>query len=161
MSRRTVNFLTGIIVVVLLVILSLFMASDRSVNQAKQETIKLVEVDHKVQKVNKFYWLTNTEATYFSLDFQDEKDQQVYAIVAREGGDIHYFTSKDIISEEDAQAITVADNEDHLKDILQARLGLLDNQPIWEVTFKADNDTMTYYYVDAETGKCLQTITNL
>ena len=161
LSRRTVNVLTLIIVLILLAFIGMFMASERSINQAKQETVRLVEVDHDVKKVNKFYWLTTTEATYFSLDYQNEENKQSYAIVARDGGDVHYFSPQDIISEADAKAITVANNEDNLKDIVAARLGLLDGQPVWEITFKTKEATMTYYYINAKNGQNIQVISNL
>ena len=44
---------------------------------------------------------------------------------------------------------------------MQARLGKMDNRPVWEVTFKDQSGIMSYYYLDATDGEWIQTIANL
>lgn len=139
-------------------ILGVFMQSQARVNQAEEETVSLVEFDYAVDKINKFYWVT-TDNTFFSLDFIDEEGVQHFAIVAQDGGDIQYFGENEIISEQDASDI--ATNEMAAMKIIQTRLGLLDNKPIWEVTLKNENNTLTYYYIDASTGQWVKTISNI
>ena len=158
MNRKTVSILTAIFLVLLMSILGVFMRSQARVNQAEEETVSLVEFDYAVDKINKFYWVT-TDNTFFSLDFIDEDGVQHFAIVAQDGGDIQYFGENEIISELDASDI--ATNEMPTMKIIQTRLGLLDNKPIWEVTLKNENNTLTYYYIDASTGQWVKTISNI
>lgn len=158
MNRKTVSILTAIFLVLLMSILGVFMRSQARVNQAEEETVSLVEFDYAVDKINKFYWVT-TDNTFFSLDFIDEDGVQHFAIVAQDGGDIQYFGENEIISEQDASDI--ATNEMPTMKIIQTRLGLLDNKPIWEVTLKNENNTLTYYYIDASTGQWVKTISNI
>lgn len=158
MNRKTVSILTAIFLVLLMSILGVFMQSQARVNQAEEETVSLVEFDYAVDKINKFYWVT-TDNTFFSLDFIDEEGVQHFAIVAQDGGDIQYFGENEIISEQDASDI--ATNEMAAMKIIQTRLGLLDNKPIWEVTLKNENNTLTYYYIDASTGQWVKTISNI
>lgn len=158
MNRKTVSILTAIFLVLLMSILGVFMQSQARVNQAEEETVSLVEFDYAVDKINKFYWVT-TDNTFFSLDFIDEEGVQHFAIVAQDGGDIQYFGENEIISEQDASDI--ATNELSAMKIIQTRLGLLDNKPIWEVTLKNENNTLTYYYIDAATGQWVKTISNI
>lgn len=134
------------------------MQSQARINQAEEETVNLVKYDFNVDKINKFYWVT-TDNTYFSLDFIDDEGVQHFAIVAQEGGDILYFSENEIISEQDANDLTI--NETSMTNIIQTRLGLLNNEPVWEVTLKNDNNTLTYYYVNALTGLWVKTISNI
>lgn len=134
------------------------MGSQSDINQAENETIKLVEYDHKVKSVNDFYW-TTIGKTYFSLDFIDEDNNQRYAIVSQDGGDTKYYTPKDIISKEDAMSITVNNVKPYK--IMQSRLGIHENQPVWEMTLLNENDTISYYYLNATNGEWIQTIENI
>jgi len=142
----------------LISILGVFMQSQARINQAEEETVNLIKYDFNVDKINKFYWVT-TDNTYFSLDFIDDEGVQHFAIVAKDGGDIQYFSENEIISEQDANDLTI--NETSMTNIIQTRLGLLNNEPVWEVTLKNDNNTLTYYYVNALTGLWVKTISNI
>lgn len=158
LNRKTVSVLTAIFLVLLISILGVFMQSQARINQAEEETVNLVKYDFNVDKINKFYWVT-TDNTYFSLDFIDDEGVHHFAIVAQEGGDIQYFSENEIISEQDANDLTI--NETSMTNIIQTRLGLLNNEPVWEVTLKNDNNTLTYYYVNALTGLWVKTISNI
>lgn len=158
MNRKTVSVLTAIFLVLLISILGVFMQSQARIDQAEEETVNLVKYDFNVDKINKFYWIT-TDNTYFSLDFIDDEGVQHFAIVAQDGGDIQYFSENEIISEQDANDLTI--NETSMTNIIQTRLGLLNYEPVWEVTLKNDNNTLTYYYVNALTGLWVKTISNI
>lgn len=158
MNRKTVSVLTAIFLILLVSILGVFMQSQARVNQAEEETVSLVEFDYTVDKINKFYWVT-TDNTYFSLDFIDEEGAQHFAIVAQDGGDIQYYAENEIISEQDASDIAM--NETSSLNIIQTRLGLLEDKPVWEVTLKNENNTLTYFYIHASTGRWVKTISNI
>lgn len=158
MNRKTVSILTVISLLMLLGFTWLFWKSQTKINQAEAEAVKLVEYDYSVKSVQDFDWVT-LDQTYFSLYFKDQDDQQRYAIIEREGGKVHYFTPQEIISEEDAISITKGDMKPHK--ILEARLGLLEDKPVWEVTLKNDNGTLTYYYLNATNGEWVKKIENI
>ena len=44
---------------------------------------------------------------------------------------------------------------------MQARLGMIKDTPVWEITIKNDNNTLTYYYLNAQDGSWLQKIENI
>lgn len=134
------------------------MGSQSSLIQAQDEALLLVGVDHNVDQMNEFYW-TTTDATYFSMDFSTESGERYYAIIEQDGGDIVYYQAGEIISEKDALAITASELE--APTILQARLGKYQEDPIWELTLKNDNGTISYYFLDAITGEWIQTISNI
>ncbi|MCW6659698.1 PepSY domain-containing protein [Aerococcaceae bacterium NML191292] len=158
MNRKTVSILTFICLLILLCFTWLFWQSQTKISQAESEAVKLVEYDYPVKSVKRFYWVT-IDQTYFSLFFEDKDGQERYAIIARDGGKAQYYTPNDIISEEDAISIAKGDVNPHK--ILQARLGIMDDKPVWEVTFKNANGTLTYYYLNATNGEWIEKIENI
>lgn len=158
LNRKVVSGLTVILLIILVGLLFIFSQSTRGMVQAQEETMALVELDHTIEDVNNFYWVTFDE-TFFTLDFTDDQGQQIYAIVTQDGGDIHYYTSQDIISHQDALSITLSENNP--AKLLQPRLGMLNNQPVWEISFKTEEDTLSYFYIDARNGEWIQTIANV
>lgn len=158
MKRKTVSLITLLLLIIMVSLLWVFLSSQASLNQAEEEALALIALDHEVDHVNDFYWMT-TDKSYFSLDFVDKNEDQYYAIIEREGGDIHYYKKGQIITEDDARSITASEVEN--PKILQTRLGMFHNQPAWEMTLKNKNGTLSYLILDALTGEWIQTISNI
>lgn len=158
MNRKVVSALTTIFLIILIGLLFLYSQSMNKITQAQEETIELVNLDYSVDKINDFDWVTINES-FFTLDFIDNEGVHRYAVVGQEGGDIKYYTDHDIISREDAMSITLSDNE--LDNLLNARLGLLNDDIVWEISFKSKDDTLSYYYINAVNGEWIQTIANI
>lgn len=129
-----------------------------SMAQARQEAVNLVELDYPVKQVDDFYWFS-LEETYFSMSFFDDQGGYRYALINRDGGDITYYEVDEIISQ--GQAYDIAMEENELIEIKQVRLGMIDDRPVWEVTYEEQDESMTYYYINAESGNWIQTIENL
>ena len=159
LSRRTVSILTVIIAVILLFLLSVFMFSQRPIEQAREETTSLINIEYPVEDTSDFYWLTTPDETYFSLEFTTTDDKQMYGIVARDSGETVYYDYNELITNDDALAITVNDLDP--LEVQQARLVLVENEPVWEVTYTDKETRMGYYYISAKDGSWIQTISNL
>lgn len=158
MNRKIVSVLTTLLLIFLMVLLFIYSESTNSKVKAEDEAIQLVGLDYTVDTVNQFDWFT-LEESYFSLDFIDSEGLQRYAIIKQEGGDIEYYNDEEIISRVDAIAITLNDNE--TAEIIQARLGIFESKAVWEISFKAEDSTLTYYLINAKTGQWIQTIANI
>ena len=158
LNRKVVSGLTLFFLIIFLIFAWVFYSSQAKSHQAQQEAVRLIETDYTVKDVKKFYWTTISEA-YFALDFVDDSGQERYAIVKREGGTVNYYTPNQIISEEDAKAIALADNENYK--IMKPRLGMIKATTFWEITIKNDKNTLTYYYLNAQDGSWLQKIENI
>lgn len=158
MNRKVVSVLTALLLFILIGLLYIYGESTQSKVKAEEEALQLVGLDYTVDRVNDFDWFT-LEESYFSLDFIDSEGIQRYAVIQQDGGDTAYFSSEEIISRTDAIAITLNDNEN--PEIIQARLGILDGRPVWEISFKVEDGTLTYYLINAKTGEWIQTIANI
>lgn len=159
MNQRTVSLLTILLALALVAMIVTFSLIQQPVNQAQAETIRIVQVDDSVSDLGRFYWLTTTEETYFTIDYRNDQGDHKYAIVARDGGDVSYFPYQDLISEEDALSITLADHDPAQS--LQARLGLWQDEPVWEVSFMDEEGLLNYYYLDAFNGQDIQLISDI
>lgn len=149
MNRRTVNLLTLVLLIILAFFLFLFNGSQDTINQAQAEAVELVSVDYPVDQVYNFYWLT-TDETCFSMLFTDEAGIARYAIIHQDGGDVEYFEADEFITESQARLLIFEEIDP--AEILNARLGLREGQPVWEITIINQSDLMDYYYVNARTG---------
>ncbi|AXY25840.1 hypothetical protein CL176_07425 [Suicoccus acidiformans] len=158
MSSRTVRNLTVFFLLLLIVLLLIFSRSQQSIRQAEAEALAIIEADYQVDNVNNFYWLI-TNDTYFSLDFTNASGKEMYAIIAQAGGEVTYYDHAELITE--ADALSLAKNYNDVEDFLNVRLGLLEELPVWEVTFRAPDQSMAYYYINAKNGEWVQTIGNL
>ena len=158
LNRKFVSFLTVVFLIVLVGLSWLFISSQAHIQQAQKEAVKRIEVDYTVKDVKKFYWTTIKEA-YFAMEFVDDSGQAHYAVIAREGGDAHYYTPSEIITEDEAKSIAAEGTG--VTNIMQARLGMMNDGPVWEVTIKNEDGTLTYYYVNAKDGAWIQKIENI
>lgn len=158
LSRKTVTILTFLLLALCSFFLWIFIQSQDELAQAEKEARELISLDYQIKQVNDFQWFTLEEST-FSMDFLDKKNQHIYAIIQQDGGDVEYFTPKDIISSNDAKSITASEKK--VAYYLNTRLGKIDNNPVWEVIFRDKKDKINYFYINAKTGEWMQSIENI
>ncbi|EHR36258.1 hypothetical protein ACWOB1_05830 [Facklamia languida] len=158
LKRRTVSILTLLLILTMVALLSVFMSSQSSLTRAQEEALTLVNLDYQVKQVKDFYW-TTTDQSYFAMRFVDQEDQGHYAIIERKGGDAFYYGVDELINEKDAKSLAVGEFEGYK--VLQARLGMYTDQPAWEVALRSPDQTITYYTLNATTGKKIKTIQNI
>ena len=158
MTKRTVSMISIFIIFLIIAFFSLFVRTQDQFYRAEDEAISLVSLDYDIKDALNFYWST-TDKAYFALEFNDRDGQHRYAIITQEGGDIAYYTSQDIISEEDAESIVLKNHSPHR--ILQMRLALLNQVPVWEATIKNEDGTINYITINATNGQWIQSIENI
>ncbi|WP_018658748.1 DUF5590 domain-containing protein [Allofustis seminis] len=130
----------------------------RPLNQARDETIALAKAKAGLKDAKDFYWYNGTE-TYFTLLGSDEEDEEIYVIVKQKGGDILTLAVDETLSKSDAIQQTIS--ECNPQKILEARIGVIDEVPIWEVSFLSKNNRLGYYIIQLEDGQWLRTLENI
>ncbi|MER2063854.1 MAG: DUF5590 domain-containing protein [Alkalibacterium sp.] len=136
----------------------LYQSARTPYRQAENETITFLSERTDLDRVEDFYWY-NGETTIFTVRGFNEADQEKYYIVQSEGGNIMTFDASETVTEQAARRQTREAREP--KRILNAKVGLMDDTPIWEVTYKNENDRLGYYIIDLQTGEWLRTIDNI
>ena len=82
-----------------------------------------------------------------------------FAIIPEEGGDVTILQQSAVVNEQEARSITLQDKPD--VEVLEARLGLLNGEPVWEVNYRMSNQRIGYYYISAKNGKWIKDIENI
>ncbi|OCA83539.1 peptidase [Pradoshia sp. D12] len=59
------------------------------------------------------------------------------------------------------KAIAIVKEKKNVKKIVSAHLGMENNQPLWEVTYKNNKDLYGYYYLNFKTGNLIRNYDNL
>lgn len=155
------KFLTTALILMLLFIFSVTYIVTRSLspyNQAKNETIELASRRADLKETDAFYWYNGTE-TYFTITGLNSQQMPIIVIVEQDGGAIEVLNETDTISKQTAIQQTV--NREEPDKILQARIGVYKEQPIWEVSFQFENKSIGYSYFSLTTGEWIKTIKNI
>ncbi|SFC41829.1 Uncharacterized protein YpmB [Alkalibacterium subtropicum] len=126
--------------------------------QAEDETITFLSERTDLDQIEDFYWY-NGEVTTFTVRGSNEAEEEKLYMVQPEGGAIVTFDAEETVSEQQARRATREAREP--KRILNAKIGLMNDTPIWEVTYKNENDRLGYYIIHLQTGEWLRTIDNI
>ncbi|GEK90617.1 cell wall elongation regulator TseB-like domain-containing protein [Alkalibacterium kapii] len=126
--------------------------------QAEQETITFLKERTDLNDVKDFYWY-NGEKTTFTVRGSNESDEEKYYIVKPDGGTVITLDVAETLSEQNARKM--ATDATDLKRILDAKIGLMEDTPVWEVTYKNENDRLGYYIIDLKTGEWMRSVDNI
>ena len=126
--------------------------------QARNETVTFLTERSDLAQSEDFYWY-NGEETIFSVRGYSEQEEEKLYIVKQNGGEIRTYDVPGTMTEQEAIRQTRQEREP--KRILNAKVGWMNDRPIWEVTYKNDNDRLGYYIIDLETGEWVRTIENI
>lgn len=127
-------------------------------NQAREEASSLASRRADLVTVEDFYWYNGSE-TYFTVTGINNEDENIVVIIRQEGGQITTFNRDETISEIDA--VNQVRQEKNPEKILGSRIGIEDDQAIWEVSYRNENGRIGYYVISLETGEWLRTIDNI
>src|SRR5690625_5161126 len=155
------KFLVTLLVTMLFLIFGVTFVLTRSLspyNQAKAETIELAERRADLVESDVFYWF-NGDETFFTITGENSEGTPIVVIVQQDGGAIQVFNQEEVISEREAVAATY--NRENPEKILEPRIGMYKNEPVWEVSFRLENGRIGYTVFSLTTGEWLRTIKNI
>lgn len=151
----------GLVIVMSMLIVGsvlLYRQSTQSFSRAKADTIAFVSERTNLSEVDDFFWF-NAEETYFTVTGTNEDGEARIYIVQQQGGQILTLPAESTVSKQ--QAIQQTREAREPQKILNARIGMLDDTPIWEVSYRNDNDRLGYFVIDLKTGEWIRTIDNI
>lgn len=158
MKRRTVLLLVCTLLLLFLVAARVFYVSQEPKLKAKDVALQIASEQVQLATVTDFYWF-NTQKTYYSLAGVTNEGQNVYVIVSPETNAVTILQQEAVVNEQEARSITKQAKDTDL--ILEARLGMLEEEPVWEVNYRMTNGRIGYYYISARTGQWLKDIENI
>lgn len=155
------KFLNSLLVIMLILIFSVTLILTRSLspyNQAKAETTEVASRRADLVDVNDFYWFNGTE-TYFTVTGSNSDGTPIIVIVQQDGGEVKVYNEADTISKNRAIDLTLKREEP--RKILEARMGMYNDAPIWEVSFEQENGSIGYAKFSLTSGEWIRTIKNI
>lgn len=126
--------------------------------QARVETIDLAERKADLVEADDFYWYNGNE-TYFTVTGKNSVEEEIIVIVKQEGGSVEVINQEDTFSKGDAIRKVV--ELDSPVRILEARIGIHENLPIWEISFRQENGRIGFTMLSLRSGEWIRTIKNI
>ncbi|KRL04224.1 DUF5590 domain-containing protein [Liquorilactobacillus oeni] len=105
------------------------------------------------------FYLFNRKKTYFTVAGTNNKNQQIYVIIAKKGGQTVILKQSSGIREQQANSL-IKKNKKPQK-ILKTTLGIWQKSPVWEVTYLNHQGNLCYTLFAFKNGKVVKEIENL
>lgn len=125
---------------------------------AREESIAYVRERTDLTQPEEFYWYNGSE-TYFTVIGLTSDDEDMIYIVRQNGGRIQSIPVSETVTKEEAIQQTRSNRSPDK--ILNATIGMFDDTPIWEISYRNENGRLGYYLIDLKTGEWLRTIDNI
>lgn len=145
----------------LLLILAVTTLITRSLSpfhQAEAETIELASRRADLVDAENFYWY-NGEESFFTVTGKNSQGTPIFVIVQQDGGAIEVVEQESAMTEYEAISQTI-DRESPEK-ILETRIGMYNDTPIWEISFRQENGNIGYAMYSLTSGEWVRTIKNI
>lgn len=144
------SFITGTVVI--------YRRSVAPYNQAQEEATVIARREVGISNVTDFYWYNGSE-TYFTIVGTTDENEEIIAIIKQEDGSVTSIPVDEAIAQD--EAIRQVINEKSPERILEARVGIEGDLPVWEVSYRYENGRIGYYLLNLQTGEWLRTIENI
>lgn len=133
---------------------TIFFRSQQPLVQAEKEAKKIAEEVADVDYIKDFYWYNGTDETYFTVEGFTESMDHVYVVIKQNGGDTLLLDADEVVTEEEAKSILQAQKDPF--EILEARIGIEEDTPFWEIAYKNDDGSMGYLLISVYTGETIR-----
>ena len=158
MKRKSMFILLLTLFLLFLAGAQIFLMSVDPKIKKRNEALTLMAPKVEFSKVTKFYWFNN-DKTYYTIMGEDTEGKAIYAITPEEGGEVTILQQSAVVNEEEARSITAQAKPD--VEVLEARMGILNGEPVWEVNYRMNNQRIGYYYISAQNGQWIKDIENI
>ncbi|MGX6961236.1 DUF5590 domain-containing protein [Vagococcus xieshaowenii] len=155
------KIMTGIVALLVLIIAGsvlIFFKSIQPYRQAEKEAISFAKKHVDIETVDEFYWF-NRKETNFTLVGKTSKGSEIVVFIPESGDKIKVMKQSEGINYD--QVMSLIHKEYQPNKILKMNLGMIKNIPQWEVVVQNEDESLTYYLIDFESGKMTSMIENV
>lgn len=152
-------WITAIGVIVLIgIAVKIYLNATEPVAEAESRAIEIAKEETEITDIIEFSLYHGSKA-YYVVQGSNKEDEKLIAWIPEKGGKIVVLRAEDGITK--SEAINTLYNEVSPDEIIDVRLGIEKNNPLWEIYYRSSNDKINYYYIDFETGEEVRDIKNL
>ncbi|HWK24719.1 MAG TPA: DUF5590 domain-containing protein [Ureibacillus sp.] len=159
--KNWIIFISVFIVSLALVISVLVIwKSDKPFDDIEEKAEDLALSSHSLASVSDSY-VYNGNKPYVTVFGEDEDGNKkaIFVPISLEEKSIQEVNLQDGVTKE--QALSVLNNEVEVNEILHTKLGYEEVGPVWEITYKNDEEKLNYVYITFEDGQWWKRILNL
>lgn len=152
-------WITAIGVIVLIgIAVKIYLNATEPVAEAESRAIEIAKEETEITDIIEFSLYHGSKA-YYVVQGSNKEGEKLIAWIPEKGGKIVVLRAEDGITK--SEAINTLYNEVSPDEIIDVRLGIEKNNPLWEIYYRSSNDKINYYYIDFETGEEVRDIKNL
>ncbi|ANU13367.1 hypothetical protein B481_1889 [Planococcus halocryophilus Or1] len=157
--RQWITFILGFLsfLAVTIIILVLFLGN-KPYSDTEELAIERAKSEKLIEDVERAYVYTNVKASVTVLG-TNGKGELMAVFVPEGDGKLQTLALVDKITAKQARELVL--NEMDVKKILHTKLGMESEEPVWEVAFVDEKDTLNYVYLSADDGQWRKRILNL
>lgn len=157
-KRRDLKLLALFLFLLIVLTVVIFVRADYPMHKAKKEATAIAKEQAGIQEVTDFYWFTRKD-TYFTVVGLTEKGEGLIVIIPREGGQTEILKQSEGVTEKEAIQSVLDDKTSN--EIKKITLGLVDDEPVWEIVAESKEYGINYYLVSFRTGDIIHTLHNV
>lgn len=155
--KKVILSLMVIVIVALCVIGAFLYHASAPIRKERKETIELAEKYADLRKPESFYFF-DREKTYYTITGTNKDHENILVTVPKDGDTIKVLNQKDGVSEQ--YIINKVHKKYQPYHISKVEFGYINQVPIWEVTVRNKDKTLSYYTFRFDNGKLYNKIKN-
>ena len=135
----------------------LYKSAMKPINTAEEIAVEIAEKETKLVSVEDFT-VYNGKDSYYVIKGKKNFNVDIYVLINKETQDVMVKQAQHGITSDEALQLVFGTT---IPDQAKVQLGMENRVVYWEVSYLTDLNTLSYYYIDFETGEILKIIENL
>jgi uncharacterized protein YpmB len=149
MGKKWILVIVGLLVLASWQAYYLYSGVQAKPEKKEAEAVKIAKKEENLVSIKNVEHFFKNE-TYYVVEGKNEKGTDLIVWV---GNDKKVYSENAKKGLSEAQMINYVKENHDAKEIIDSRLGMEDEIPLWEVVYYDDQERYTYYYGYFETGK--------
>ncbi|MCM3599811.1 DUF5590 domain-containing protein [Robertmurraya korlensis] len=146
------------VMIVIGITIKIYLNATAPIADAESRATAIAKEETEITDITEFSLYHGSDA-YYVVQGSNKKGEKLIAWIPEKGGKIVVLPAEDGITK--SEAINTLSNEVSPDQIIDVRLGMEKNNPLWEIYYRSNNNKINYFYIDFETGEEVREIKNL
>ncbi|SHS34223.1 Uncharacterized protein conserved in bacteria [Mycobacteroides abscessus subsp. abscessus] len=146
------------VIILIGITVKIYLNATEPVADAESRATAIAKEETEITDITEFSLYHGSNA-YYVVQGSNKEGEKLIAWIPEKGGKIVVLPADDGITK--SEAINTLSNEVSPDQIIDVRLGMEKNNPLWEIYYRSNNDKINYFYIDFETGEEVREIKNL
>lgn len=146
------------VIILIGITIKIYLNATTPIADAESRATAIAKEKTEITDITEFSLYHGSDA-YYIVQGSNKEGKKLIAWIPEKGGKIVVLPAENGITK--SEAINTLSNEVSPDQIIDVRLGMEKNNPLWEIYYRSNNDKINYFYIDFETGEEVREIKNL